>query len=117
MFGQRRTWRRLPGSLVEWRERRCRQFYSRGSAQLSGNPHCRLEVIEGGRLQLSVRVPTAAKRRGQQLTSEAIWLTFSVSYSRQYDKVLRQTALEGKAKTGCYDMRLIRLGAELTEPT
>jgi hypothetical protein len=68
-----------------------------------------LVIGPGGRLQLSVRIPTALKQRGQQTTTEAQWLSFGIEYSRQHEAYLRQAVLAGAAKTGAYDVRLIRL--------
>jgi IS605 OrfB family transposase len=109
VFGQRKTWHQLPGSLAEWRHRRARQFFSRGACNKLGNPHCRLMVAQGGDLHLSVRIPTELKQRGDQVTTEAIWLTFAVDYSRQYEPTLRQLALAGATKQASYEVRLMRL--------
>lgn len=109
VFGQRKTQNRLPGSLAEWRHRRARQFFSRGACNCLGNPHCRLIVAQNGDLQLSVRIPTNLKRRGDQVTTEAEWLTFEVEYSRQHEPVLRQVVLAGAAQQVSYDVRLMRL--------
>lgn len=109
VFGQRKTWHQLPGSLAEWRHRRARQFFSRGACNQAGNPHCRLIVTQTGKVQLAVRIPTNLKQRGYQVTTEAKWLTFTVDYSRQYEPTLRQLVLAGAARQASYEVRLMRL--------
>lgn len=116
-FGGRKTWRdalrQVPGARELWRERRTRQFLSRGAANHLGNPHCRLIVAAKGQLQMMIRVPTSViVERGRQ-TTQADWQVFDISYSahsgRDYDHLLRQAAADGMAKTGQYTVRLLRL--------
>ena len=113
IFGGRKLWqavsRSLPDAQLEWREKRSGQFYSRGAKDAQGNPHCRLIIDDVGNLRLSVRVPDGLKKKGNKLTTSALWLTFDLSYSRQYEHLLRSAVLDGQAKIGSYDVRLMRL--------
>lgn len=113
LFGGQRLWekvtRRTPGAQEEWRERRTDQFLSRGSAQYAGNPHCRLVVDANGSLQLSIRIPDEMTTRGNKGTTTCIWPTFELSYSRQYEPLLRNAAEQGAAKLDQYTVRLLRL--------
>lgn len=111
IFGGRKLWqqasRNLPEASEKWRTRRSNQFYSRGAKNNRGNPHCRL-LITANRLQLSVRVPVGIKPKGDKVTTEAIWLTFDIVYSYQFDHLLRTAALDGQTGRASYDVRLIR---------
>jgi len=113
LFGGRKLWRkvqrRLPGSREAWRARRTGQFYSRGSKNYKGNPHCRVTVGEDDVLWLSIRVPDGFIQRGNRVTTRALWLTFGIRYSRPYKALLRNAAVDGAAKKVSYDVRLLRL--------
>jgi IS605 OrfB family transposase len=113
VFGGRKLWRRVSHGLLgardQWRERQSDQFFSRGARDCKGNPHCRLTVDDNGSLRLSVRVSDGVKQRGCQPTTIPRWLTFDVSYSYQYDPLLRAAALDGAKRVGSYNVRLMRL--------
>lgn len=113
IFGGRKLWqqaqRSLPGARAEWRKRRSDEFLSRGARNYRGNPHCRLLIGEDGRIRLTVRVPVAPLQRRGRTTTTANWLTFDVNYSRQYDPLLRQAAIDGAAGKSQYTVRLLRL--------
>jgi IS605 OrfB family transposase len=117
IFGGQRAWKdtihRLPNARDKWRHRRCNQFISRGAKNNRGNAHCRLIINAENDLKLHVRVSTQTKWKGTKQTTVASWLEFPISYSKQFDPVLRNLAILGSAGTTSYTVRLIRVAPKI----
>ncbi len=108
LFGGRALWkkvqRRVPGAREAWRDARTNLFYSKGDSTSNHGNHHAVITWNGEQPILSLRVPMEIVRRGERLSTRAMWLSFAVNVNRKQIPLL-MNATQGDGK---YSVRVIR---------